>query len=212
MILLLGSNAYSPFRMDALKDAVAKADPSLAMARLDANWVYALETAEGGAAPEEMERAASLLNASLCGEREIGPVAGEGAFFVFPRKGTISPWSSKATDIFRNCSIASIRRVERGVIFRASQPMSGAALHALHDKMTEGVYDDISDLFEAGEPRPGRVYDVLGRGVAAIREANEEMGLAISEQEMQTPSTAATRSSARSSSSTGRSSRSRSSR
>ena len=29
MILLLGSDAYSPFRMDALKDAIAKLDPSL---------------------------------------------------------------------------------------------------------------------------------------------------------------------------------------
>ena len=185
MILLLGSNAYSPFRMDALRDAIAKADPSLAMVKIDANWVYALETAEGGATPAEMERAASLLNANLCDNQALGPVAGEGSFFVFPRKGTISPWSSKATDIFRNCSLASIRRVERGILFRPSHPIAGAALLALHDKMTEGVYDDISDLFEAGSPRPGRSYDVLGKGVAAIREANDEMGLAISEQEMQ---------------------------
>ena len=41
-----------------------------------------------------------------------------GGFFVTPRKGTISPWSSKATDIFRNCGLSSVNRVERGVHFR----------------------------------------------------------------------------------------------
>ena len=185
MILLLGSDAYSPFRMDALRDALAKADPTLAMAEIDAKWVYALETGDEGAAPADLERATSLLNATLGGSADVEPVVPEGAFFVFPRKGTISPWSSKATDIFRNCSLASIRRVERGILFRTTPSIKGAALLALHDKMTEGVYDDIRDLFDIGEPRPGRVYDVLGKGVAAIREANEEMGLAISEQEMQ---------------------------
>ena len=185
MILLLGSDAYSPFRMDALRDALAKADPALAMVKIDAKWVYALETGDGDVVAEDLERAASLLNARLGDAPEVEPVVGEGAFFVFPRKGTISPWSSKATDIFRNCSLKSIRRVERGIIFHTSPSIKGAALLALHDKMTEGVYDDIRDLFDIGEPRPGRVYDVLEKGVAAIREANDEMGLAISEQEMQ---------------------------
>ena len=184
MILLLGFDAYSPFRMDALRDALAKADPTLAMAKIDAKWVYALETADGGSEPEDLERAASLLNARLDSLSEVKPVVPEGSFFVFPRKGTISPWSSKATDIFRNCSLKSIRRVERGILFRTDPVIKGAALFALHDKMTEGVYDDIRDLFNIGEPRPGRVYDVLGKGVDAIREANDEMGLAISEQEM----------------------------
>ena len=55
---------------------------------------------------------------------------------------------------------------------------------ALYDKMTEGVYGDISDLFDVDDPRPGRTYDVMTKGVAAIKEANEEIGLAISEPEM----------------------------
>ncbi|MBO7684384.1 MAG: phosphoribosylformylglycinamidine synthase [Kiritimatiellae bacterium] len=176
MTLLLGSNAYSPFRLDAIRDAIAKLDPSAGPVDIDARWVYALQGAEGGISAADLDRAATLLNAA-------GPCDGAD-FFVTPRKGTISPWSSKATDIFRNCSLASIVRVERGIRYRTSPALSDKARAALYDKMTEGVYADISDLFEAGKPRPGRTYDVLARGVDAIREANEEIGQAVSEEEM----------------------------
>ena len=193
MVLLLGTDAYSPFRMDALKDAIAKAAPELGRVAIDAKWVYALELADAAIDSQELARAAELLNAE-------GNCDGAD-FFVTPRKGTISPWSSKATDIFRNCGLKSILRVERGIRYRvtrcgvATPGTSGrdfpepvelppAALAALHDKMTEGVYDDISDLFAVAEPRPGRTYDVLKKGVEAIREANAEIGLAISEEEM----------------------------
>ena len=178
MILLLGSDAYSPFRMDALKDAIAKLDPTLGPVAIDAKWVYAIQTNGDSFDPEELKRAATLLNADgVC----------EGAdFYVTPRKGTISPWSSKATDIFRNCGLKSILRVERGIRYQVSglkskvlaaepapyqdgsedaekaevfQAPTWAA--ALYDKMTEGVYGDIADLFDVDDPRPGRTYDVL---------------------------------------------------
>ena len=193
MVLLLGSDAYSPFRLDALKAAIAKADPSLGPLAIDAKWVYALELADAPVDSRELARAAELLNAE-------GSCDGAD-FYVTPRKGTISPWSSKATDIFRNCGLKSIRRVERGVRFRVTKcgvhtpgtsgrdfperaALSPTALAALYDKMTEGVYDDLSDLFDVAEPKPGRTYDVLKKGVEAIREANAEIGLAISEPEM----------------------------
>ena len=124
-----------------------------------------------------------------------------------PRKGTISPWSSKATDIFRNCGLKGIARVERGIRYCISsdgsgksaaspnqQPLGEAALSplqnnkaiaALYDRMTEGVYTDLDDLFDCPPPKPGVTFDVLGRGVEAIREANVSLGLAISEPEMQ---------------------------
>ena len=177
MILLLGSEAYSPFRMDALKDAIAKIDPELKDIQLDAKWVYAIQMKDEAFDAEELSRAASLLNA-------VGP-CDEADFFVTPRKGTISPWSTKATDIFRNCGLKSIVRVERGIRYRVEGDGENRAwLAALYDKMTEGVYESIDDLFDVDEPRPGRVYDVMGKGLAAIKEANDEMGLAISEPEM----------------------------
>ncbi len=190
MILLLGTPAFSPFRLDALKETLAHVDPAFRTLDIDARFVYALR-ADGAVSERDLARAATLLNAEG---------ACDGAdFFVFPRKGTISPWSTKATDIFRHCGLESILRVERGIRFRigaagshVSQVAEGqktvvlppAALAVLHDKMTEGVYESVEDLFDEGSPKEGRTYDVLKRGVQAVREANEEMGLAISEVEM----------------------------
>lgn len=176
MILLLGTDAYSPFRMDAMRDAIAKLDPELGPVTIDAKWVYALQLSDKAFDVVELERAASLLNA-------VGD-CDDADFFVTPRKGTISPWSSKATDIFRNCGLASIRRVERGIRYIVEPALSEKAFAALYDKMTEGVYDDLSDLFDVADPKPGRTFDVLSKGVEAIREANAEIGLAISEPEM----------------------------
>ena len=177
MILLLGTDAYSPFRLDAIKDAMAKLAPDLGPVEIDAKWVYALQTAGETCSEAELRRAASLLNA-------VGACDGAD-FFVTPRKGTISPWSSKATDIFRNCGLASIPRVERGIRFRTSKKLPTACFAALYDRMTEGVYTDLADLFDEADPKPGRTYDVLTKGIDAIREANVEIGLAISEPEME---------------------------
>lgn len=177
MILLIGSDAYSPFRLDAIKDAIAKLDPALGPVEIDAKWVYALKMKDESFSVEELQRAGVLLNAEgQCDDAD---------FFVTPRKGTISPWSTKATDIFHNCDLKSIERVERGIRFKTSKPLPEQCFSALYDKMTEGVYEDIADLFEAGEPKPGRIFDVLSKGIEAIREANDELGLAISEPEME---------------------------
>ena len=177
MILLIGSDAYSPFRLDAIKDAIAKLDPALGPVEIDAKWVYALKMKDESFPVEELQRAGVLLNAE--GECD------DADFFVTPRKGTISPWSTKATDIFHNCDLKSIERVERGIRFKTSKKLPENCFAALYDKMTEGVYEDIADLFEAGEPKPGRIFDVLTKGIEAVREANDELGLAISEPEME---------------------------
>ena len=203
MMLLAGSDAYSPFRLDAIREAIARLCPDLDPVEIDAKWVYALQGADGAFAAEDLQRASSLLNAT-------GECLGAD-FFVTPRKGTISPWSSKATDIFRNCGLKSILRVERGIRYQVSglaskvlaarpevapyqdgsedvEPVKAFVAPkwaaALYDKMTEGVYGDIADLFDVDDPRPGRTYDVMAKGVEAIKEANEEIGLAISEPEM----------------------------
>ena len=186
-ILLNGKPAFSPFRLTALKDAMRARLPETGDCDIDARFVYAID-AEKEPPARELARAAELLDAV-----SAEPAAEEpGSFFVTPRKGTISPWSSKATDIFRNCGLRSIRRVERGIRFTASRngeklppARIAPALGALFDRMTEGVYTDIADLFDSPPPKPGREFDVLARGIDAIREANETLGLAISEPEME---------------------------
>jgi phosphoribosylformylglycinamidine synthase len=114
---------------------------------------------------------------------------------VAPRRGTISSWSSKATDIARNCGIAasSLQRIERVTEFfvTASKPLSEAALQAvaalLHDRMTESVFFDrasVSSLFDVLPSTPMARIDILGTGLASLLEANTRMGLALSSDEM----------------------------
>ena len=193
-IVMLGTAAYSPFRLDAIRAALGARVPSLAAAEIDARWVYAIQCAKAaGVDASALARAGVLLNAApdtaLAAPADPDTTS---VFYVTPRLGTISPWSSKATDIFRNCGLSGIARVERGIRFvlrvagtEVPYAVVQPALPALYDRMTEGVYLSLNNLFDTPEPRPGRTFDVLARGVDAIREANTSLGLAISEPEMQ---------------------------
>lgn len=180
MVLLLGTDAHSPFRLDAIASSLSKNLKSGKKISVEAKFVYALQLSGDGPDSAELERAGELL-----GSTGACPPLAERQFFVFPRKGTISPWSSKATDIFRNCALRSVLRVERGIRYTLSGDFSLSDLDSIYDRMTEGVYDDISDIFDVAMPRPGRSFDVLTKGVEAVKEANREMGLAISDEEME---------------------------
>jgi phosphoribosylformylglycinamidine synthase len=113
---------------------------------------------------------------------------------VVPRPGTISPWSSKATDIFHNCGLNKVRRVERGIVWRLTHEgpaLDGETLAALgallHDPMTQSVVPRVEDagiLFRAGEPGALRRLPLSERGVEALRDANNAMGLALSSEEI----------------------------
>ncbi|HEY9051984.1 MAG TPA: phosphoribosylformylglycinamidine synthase, partial [Gammaproteobacteria bacterium] len=116
-------------------------------------------------------------------------------FLVTPRAGTISPWSSKATDIAHNCGLTRILRLERGVAYYIELD-KGISLNdtqrkqvsdLIHDRMTEIVLDAFDDavcLFQHMSPRPGGSVDVLKGGRQALVEANSSLGLALSEDEI----------------------------
>jgi phosphoribosylformylglycinamidine synthase len=112
---------------------------------------------------------------------------------VVPRPGTISPWSSKASDILHNCGLAVVDRVERGVSFcvQLSSPLDEAEIAALdemlHDRMTQTVLEDVqqaSCLFRHAQPEPMASVDVLGSGREALSCANSELGLALADDEI----------------------------
>jgi len=130
-----------------------------------------------------------------------GPAAAKAAeegtlFLVVPREGTVSPWSSKATDIARHCGLEVLERVERGIAYWVLRT-DGSALTAeearaiapyLHDRMTETVlsaFDDVDRLFRHFEPQPYSTVDVLGGGIEALERANRDMGLALSPDEIE---------------------------
>ncbi|HRR33138.1 MAG TPA: phosphoribosylformylglycinamidine synthase [Kiritimatiellia bacterium] len=182
-LMVWGGDAFSQFRLDALSEKISAALSSQKTVRIEARFVYLMDEARPLDDPT-LERACALLGASQC-------EPSSGGFFVTPRKGTISPWSSKATDIFRNCGLTDVNRVERGVRFRVfaqetELPLTALrpALNLLHDRMTEGVYLELDDLFEHRPPAPGRVFDVLSQGRAALDAANRDMGLALSDDEI----------------------------
>jgi phosphoribosylformylglycinamidine synthase len=124
-------------------------------------------------------------------------------FIVIPRFGTISPWASKATDIVHNCGMAHIKRVERGIAYRiqlkagflgssigagkmaAEQVEAVAAL--LHDRMTDSVLrnaQEAAGLFRTLEAKPLESVDVLAAGKQALEKANSDLGLAMSDDEI----------------------------
>lgn len=114
-------------------------------------------------------------------------------FLVVPRPGTISPWSTKATDIAHNCSLHKVERLERGIAYYlAVDVSSGAGLgedemdraaQSLHDRMTESVFFDLNDavcLFSHAKPNPAASVDVIAGGKPALEKANQDLGLALS--------------------------------
>jgi phosphoribosylformylglycinamidine synthase len=113
---------------------------------------------------------------------------------VVPRPGTLSPWSSKATDIAHHCGLSRVLRLERGIAYSLKanglmldDAQFNLAASLLHDRMTQAVLSDAEEatcLFSHAEPRPYRQVDVLGGGRPALAVANTELGLALSEDEI----------------------------
>jgi phosphoribosylformylglycinamidine synthase len=181
---LSGARAYSPYRLNSLLDQIRTSLVDYTVAGIRADYVYFLDI-DNPLPEEDVERICALLGATLENAFEMGVV-------VTPRKGTISPWSSKATDIFHNCGLVGVRRVERGVHYRieavgdvvldvdALQPV----YHLLHDRMTEGIFEINDDLFQDLEPVPMVSVDIRG-GIQALQNANATMGLALSSDEIQ---------------------------
>ena len=184
-IIWQGQPALSPFRLEAMAKSLSERLPARKGIKVESRFIYLLDAAEP-LTDDETARAARLLDAT-----PAPPPAG--GFFVTPRKGTISPWSTKASQIFQISGIAKVKRVERGIRYVVTDATGAelsaddlaAARDAVFDRMTEGLYTDLSDFFKRLPPAPGREFDVLNEGPAAIERANKELGLAMSPYEIQ---------------------------
>jgi len=181
-----GPAALSDFRRERLLAALRARVP--AVTGLRACFRHYIDLAAPLAAADE-QRLARLL--------QYGDPADAGLFgqvlLVIPRRGTISPWSSKATDILHNSGLATVRRVERGIEYRieASALLAAAELAALapvlHDRMTETLLAGnvtAEDLFASQAPRPLRRVPLMAGGPAALAAANRALGLALSADEI----------------------------
>ena len=104
---------------------------------------------------------------------------------VVPRLGTISPWSSKATDVFRLCGLGAIDRVERGVRWYLNT-WSEECAQLLHDRMTESVLykESFNEIFQEQTPRPFSHIELRDDPFDAIQQVNQKFGLALSDIEI----------------------------
>jgi phosphoribosylformylglycinamidine synthase len=185
ILKLRGGAALSAFRRAKLESVLRALHPGLTVAA--ATYWHFVETARD-LDPVEREVLERLLRYGEQPE-EAGPEREGVLYLVVPRLGTISPWASKATDIARNCGLASVARIERGVAYRIAGGGAADARvpAALHDRMTEAVLDDLAgadQLFRHFAPRPLATVPVLAGGRAALERANAAMGLALSADEI----------------------------
>ena len=133
----------------------------------------------------ELDRAQQLLRYGP--ELEMPTLTGQCAVTVLPRQGTISPWSSKATDIFRICDLHKVEQVERGVRWFVSEgQLSAQDLSVLHDRMTEQCWleEAFDQAFTNAEPQSYSTVPLSERGKSALNDANQSLGLALSADEI----------------------------
>ena len=188
MLILSGAPALSDFRLEKLDSAVRSRIGSIA--GIGTRFLHFVDVARD-LAKDEAAVLGSLLRygpASTAGEPQ-----GE-TLLVVPRVGTVSPWSSKATDIAHVCGLTAVRRIERGIAYyvRGDQPLAASDWEAfaalVHDRMTESVLRDPAQaaaLFKHAPPKAYATVPVLAQGRAALESANSSLGLALSEDEIE---------------------------
>lgn len=187
MEILRGAPALSEFRIGKLMDACKNAGASVSS--LYAEFAHFVDL-NGELSAKDREVLGRLLTygPKLQSHKPEGTI-----LLVVPRPGTISPWSSKATDIAKNCGLSVINRIERGIAYYvntddASEANLAKVAACIHDRMVEAVLFDMNDaekLFSKDDPAPVASVDVLGKGMAALEEANVSLGLALSKDEME---------------------------
>ncbi|KAI5916086.1 phosphoribosylformylglycinamidine synthase [Thauera sp. 2A1] len=183
ILKLRGAAALSRTRLERLSRAAGEVLAKLK--GLAAEHWYFIELSAALTA-EELARLVDLLGAHPATEQAPAGTL----LLVVPRLGTISPWSSKATDIARQCGFDKIVRIERGTAYTVDAKDAGkstALLALLHDRMTESVLptlDQADELFHHYAPQPLTSVDILAGGRAALEAANGELGLALSEDEI----------------------------
>ena len=184
MLELRGAPALSPFRQTKTLRKLQQALPS-------ATRVYAEFVHFADLKADLNDNELAVLQRILRYGPKVDVEDGQGeAFLVIPRFGTISPWSSKATDIAHNCGLDKIDRLERGIVYWVEGISAGdreAAAAALHDRMTETVLADSAaaeSLFSHAEPAPLSTVDIMACGRDALVEADKTLGLALAEDEI----------------------------
>jgi phosphoribosylformylglycinamidine synthase len=186
VIAIKGSARLSNFRLDSINKKLAIANKKIKV--VGCSEVYFLSF-KGALKADQLEQLKSILKAAPFEEnlKEI-------SLTVVPRFGTISPWSSKATEILHNSGLSFFQRIERGFYysFDNSKTISAANLYEagleLSDRMTENIILDLlksKDIFLSSTPKPFTKIPMHKDGIAALEVANGLLGLALSKEEIE---------------------------
>ncbi|HEX5313776.1 MAG TPA: AIR synthase-related protein, partial [Gammaproteobacteria bacterium] len=182
MEILYGARALPDFRLERMRGRLSAAIPALDLQ--DARFFYLFSgDLPAGGARKGLE---SFFEEGVAGE----PAAAETLrVVVVPRFGTVSPWSSKASEILAGCGLGGVGRVERGVGYALRGPVPAPVDEAwsrlaavLSDRMVEVMLPSIAEgaaLFRLRDPEPDRSIALTAQGEAALLEADERLGLAL---------------------------------
>ncbi len=187
MFCLTGATAQSDFRRQRLLEQLLELEPGIS--NVSTRYCYFLDLDDDvQLSGNQLARINSLLDT----ETTEWPASLTSSCWVVPRIGTISPWSSKATDIVHNCGLPMIRRVERGIEFgfhglQPGKSLGADVLACLHDRMTESVLTTsnvFDELFRHHGPQALNTIALLTEGRPALEAANATLGLALSDDEI----------------------------
>jgi phosphoribosylformylglycinamidine synthase len=195
MLWLLGPQALSDFRTQRLLEQLSAQVGSLRAVRARYVHLVDLEPRAGGdLGATEKQLLKQLLDYGPTETEPAEPPGDVREVYVIPRLGTISPWSSKATDIVRVCGLDDVRRVERAVRYRLSfdAPPPDVEFRplvtTLYDRMTQSALDSLAgagELFRAEPPRAVRTVALHEEGRVALERANADWGLALAADEIE---------------------------
>jgi len=192
MLKIPGNSAHSPFRLQRLCGELQQVVPELhALSARYLHFVALEQTLE----PSQLQLLHRILSYGPADDSDDGHGATTLKLVSVPRFGTISPWSTKATEIARVCGLDQVERIERGICWgitlAAGATLSGSQRDTLaarlHDRMTETLLEDVDDaggLFSHEQPSPLRTIDIIGGGREALLQADREMGFALSDDEI----------------------------
>src|SRR6186713_324771 len=187
-LTLRGGLALSPFKKRRTLEAIQAQVP--AVTDLMAEFVHFVQLTA-----DLTNEARDTLDALLhYGAAPRSLLSGQ-TLVVMPRPGTISPWSSKATDILQGCGLSAVKRVERGIAYTLKSdggPLDEEELTlagaVVYDRMTQVFRFDLADgdeLFAERAPIRLRRVPLGKQGRAALSQANFELGLALADDEIE---------------------------
>lgn len=187
MLTLSGAAALSSFRLTKIRQELCLHVPTVS--GLTSRYIHFVDVLE----PLTSDEHAVLEQLLQYGPLEDADMNDEGTLFlVVPRFGTISPWSSKSTDIAHNAGLNKVKRIERGIAYyvtgdNVSDEQQQAIAACLHDRMVESVLSDTQsaeNLFVRHNPEAQTAVDILAGGREALVAANSELGLALADDEI----------------------------